>query len=110
MAWVIDPGDFDILIGSSSRDIRLQGRFYWSADVAQTDGILTSKLSTASKIKDLLDNPHSRAILERHFPEMIHAPELGLAMEMSLEVIAPFVPQILTAEKLNLVNEELKHL
>lgn len=110
MAWVVDPGDFDILIGSSSRDIHLQGRFFWAGEMTGAGQTAKGSLSTASKIRDLLDNPYSRVILERHFPEMIHAPELSLAMEMPLEAIAPFIPQILTAEKLATLNEELKEI
>ena len=108
MSWVTDPGDFEILIGSSSRDIRLQSRFAWTGDTVEARNTPIGPLSTASKIKDLLDNPASRAILAHHLPELIHAPELGLALEMPLDAIAPIVPQILTDEKLVLINQELK--
>ena len=36
--WVAEPGDFDILIGSSSRDIRLQKRFTYGKPAPRPAG------------------------------------------------------------------------
>ncbi len=35
--WVTEPGQFTILIGSSSRDIRLQGQFEWVDETAEAE-------------------------------------------------------------------------
>jgi beta-glucosidase len=99
-----------VLIGSSSRDIHLSAKFIWNGDQADQSTEIHQSYNVASKIKDLLSNQDARAILEHHLPEMVHAPELSMAMEMSLESIAPFAPQILTKEKLAQIDKELKGL
>jgi len=48
-----------------------------------------------------------RHAIEKHIPEVLAAPQINMAMSMSLEQIAPFAPQVLTPEKLKAINEDL---
>ena len=52
----------------------------------------------------------ARAILEKHFGDRLNAPQIGSAMEFSLEELANFVPHLLTKEKLKAIDEDLAKL
>jgi alpha-galactosidase len=73
---------------------------------AETAGFSVSR----STIRQLLDDDAARAILERHFPEMLDHPQLQMAADMTLEAVAVYAPQILTPEKLQAVDAELARL
>ena len=104
--WVAEPGEFQVLVGSSSRDIRLTGRFVLKTAPAN---VLrkTARLHVGLPLKGLLDDEAGKAVLEKHIPEVLTAPQLSMGLGMSLEQIAPFVPQILTPEKLKEINDDL---
>jgi beta-glucosidase len=102
--WIAEAGDFELLIGSSSRDIRLTGRFALTGDVTLGD---MARLHISLTMQKLLEDADGKAVLEKHIPEMLEAPEIAMAMGMSLEQIARFVPQVLTPEKLHEINQDL---
>lgn len=105
-AWLTEPGVFQVLVGSSARDIHLTAGFEWKSG-SSTASAPTARFHTGLVIQILLENPSANAVLEKHIPEMIHAPELGMAMGMSLEDIAKYVPQFLTRELLDRINADL---
>jgi beta-glucosidase len=104
--WVAEGGEFKVLVGSSSRDIRCEGSFELLSgadDALRTD----SRLSVGSKLKEILGDDQGYAALEKYFGEMIHSPQLELAMELTLQEIAKFVPDRLTPEVLRMINDDL---
>jgi beta-glucosidase len=104
--WVAEAGEFKVLLGSSSKDIRLEGSFTLlsnSDDALSTD----SRLSVGSTLKEILDDDQGYAALEKYFGEMIRSPQLELAMELTLQEIAKFVPDRLTPPVLKMINDDL---
>jgi hypothetical protein len=77
---------------------------------AQATGGPAGLSVTGSTIRQLLDNPAAKAILDRYFPGMTEDARLAMAAGMTLEQIAPFAPQVLTEEKLQAVDDELKRI
>lgn len=67
-------------------------------------------LSTNSTVKELLDNPRSRAFMEEKMPELLKHPALGMIRGMSLRAIAPFSDGKLNDETLASIDEALQKL
>lgn len=103
--WLAEEGRFEALVGASSADIRLRAGFHYSGDPRSESA---RAFSLDSKLKDILDNPKARAVLEKHIPEVLGAPEIQMAMGMSLNQIAPFAAEVLTEEKLKAIAADLK--
>jgi len=102
-AWITQPGEFKILIGASSQDIRLTGE----AKLVANDVRVDARLHTGLKLKAILDDPQGYAIFSRHFGEWIKAPDLQKVLEMTLDEIAAFAPDVVTPEKLSALVEDL---
>src|SRR4029453_8737267 len=58
--WATEPGEFEIMIGASSRDIRLQETFTLAPELR------ASRLHTGMTVQTLLDDPNGRAILSKY--------------------------------------------
>ena len=105
-SWATDAGAYEVLVGSSSRHIPLRETFELAASEAAASSP-HAPFNTASPIGMLLDHPAALAVLQKHIPEMLAAPELSLAKAMSLEQVAPFTQGLLSEEMLARINEDL---
>jgi beta-glucosidase len=102
--WQAEAGDFQVLVGSSSRQIHAMAGF------TLTDGVSfggqpasRARLSMDSSIRDLLADESARSILEAHLPGFSANPQLEMAMSFSLYQLAGFVPEILTVDVLKAI-------
>ncbi len=102
--WVAQAGEFEVRAGASSSDIRAMAHFVLlNPPMPQSAG-----LSRASILRDLMAHPQAMAVLREHLGPMMDAPQLAMAMDMTLDQIAPFASQFLTAEKLEAVDIALR--
>ncbi len=63
--------------------------------------------STDSKLGDLLDNPATKEILEKHMPGVSNHPQLAMGRGFSLKVVAQFAAGQITPEMLTAVEADL---
>jgi len=109
--WVAEAGEFEVLIGRSSRDIRASARFTLQATSRfggpEKVGV---RLGLDSTLQLLLANEEARAILSRHLPGLLDAPQLSMAMGFTLEQVAGMAPGVFTDEVVQSIAEELVQL
>jgi len=117
--WVAEAGEFEVLVGRSSRDIRASARFTLKATsrfggpekagIRPFDGA-QGRLGIDSTLQLLLANEEARAILSKHLPGLLDAPQLSMAMGFTLEQVAGMAPGVLTAEVMQGIAEDLAQL
>jgi hypothetical protein len=67
-----------------------------------------ARFSTRTTIGELLKNPQTRAVLEKHLPGISKDPRVDQALGMSLREAAPYEPTILTEVLLSKLDEDLR--
>jgi beta-glucosidase len=107
-SWVAEAGEFEALVGSSSRDIRGRATFGLTRTAMFGGGKREREaLSSRSLIKALLDDEAAVAVVERHLPGFSQHPMLGMAGGMSLHQVAGFAPEMISEEVLRAIDEDL---
>jgi len=100
--WVAEPGDFEVLVGASSRDIRAVGRFNLAGEA-----VPCPRFNAHTSIKTLLADERARAVLQKHIPELVARPELQHVGWMALEHISHAFMEVLPEEKVLEIAAEL---
>jgi beta-glucosidase len=99
--WTTEAGDFEILIGSSSRDIRLSETF------ALVPEQRSSRLHTGLTVQTLLDDPDGRAVISKYIGGFLLMADMSMAKDMTLEQIATNHPTFVSASLLAQIGEDL---
>ena len=100
-AWSTETGEFEILVGASSRDIRLNGI------VTLMPTPRSSRLHTGLTIKMLFDDPNGRAVLAKYVGGFLLMADMSMAGDMTLEQIASNHPNFVSQELLAGIEKDL---
>lgn len=75
---------------------------------AGADAPAVAAFSTAeTSIGTLLDNPQTKAVLEKHIPAFVANPQIAMARSMTLKQIRSFAADVLTDEVLARIDVDL---
>ena len=99
--WATEPGEFEILAGASSRDIRLSETFTLVPEPR------ASRLHTGLTVKKLLDDPDGRAVLSKYIGGFLLMADMSMAEDMTLEQVATNHPTFVSPSMLAKIGDEL---
>jgi len=99
--WVAESGEFELLVGTSSRDIRCQTTFQWEGSDHQA-------LNINMTLGTLLASEKGTAVLREQVGAVLDNPQINMAMSMTLREISTFASDILTEEKLAEIDAALQ--
>ena len=74
---------------------------------AQTEQAAKYSIKT-SKLGELLNNPQTKVIFEKYFPEVVNHPQINEGLDLTLPDVVQYLPDIVTPEKLAAMDTELK--
>ncbi len=100
-AWSTEAGEFEILIGASSRDVRVNG------SVTLAPESRGSRFHTGLTIKTLLDHPESRAVVTKYAGGFLLMEDMSMAMDMTLDQVASNHPNFVSQELLARIEKDL---
>jgi len=61
-----------------------------------------------SKLGELADNPQTRAIFEKYFPEVLHHPQFDEGRDLTIPDTVQYLPDVVTPAKMAAMDAELK--
>lgn len=99
--WQVRPGRFDILIGASSRDIRLSKRLEILPGARSG-----ARLHTGMTFRFLLADEAGRAILFKHLGDLAGAAEMQMVLGMTVEQVADLYGAYLTPEIMAAIRKD----
>jgi hypothetical protein len=74
---------------------------------AQAEAATKYSIKT-SKLGELINDPQTKAIFEKYFPEVVNHPQINEGLDLTLPDVVQYLPDVVTPEKLAAMDAELK--
>ena len=58
-------------------------------------------------LRAILGDEAGKSIIDKHFGELAHSPDMAMGLDLTIEQIARLVPNVLTPEKLEALADDL---
>ncbi len=100
-SWDTEPGEFEILIGASSRDIRKKRNVFLEHEPR------VSRLHTGCTINVLMGDSNGRAILSKYIGGFLFTEDMKMAGDSTLEQVASNYPELVSKHTLTQIENEL---
>lgn len=101
-AWTVEPGDFEILVGASSRDLRLSARL--TVLPPARPGV---RLHTGMTFQTLLADPAGKAVIAKYLGGFMLMADMAMVLDMTVEQVASNHPTYIPAEMLQAIGDDL---
>ena len=76
---------------------------------APAQAVAATKYSIkTSKLGELLNDPQTKAIFEKYFPEVVNHPQINEGLDLTLPDVVQYLPDVVTPEKLAAMDAELR--
>lgn len=105
--WQTDNGVFEVLIGSSSKDIRVVDSFTFSYSDEYIDKQI-SEFNINTKGKEWLEYERSTEIFKKYLNEPLNSEIRDAILEMPLELFYRLFPNLITKEQIDGLLNEIK--
>lgn len=106
--WLAEAGEFEVLVGSSSQDIRATANFTLTTSYRFGGNSHKRQPPTLKTILGiLLRYEDTRSILKKHFSGLLNTSQINRFKDFSLEYIAGIAPEILTEDMLAAIEHDL---
>ncbi len=102
--WIAEAGEFEVLVGSSARDIHLTGKFTFKGEAKSAT---RARFHTGLPLRTLVEDVRSRAVLEKYFAAQLALMQLDTVGGMTLEQMATHMPKVLAPQAMKIINENL---
>ena len=100
-SWNIESGEFEILVGASSRDVREKRSVILEPEPR------ASRFHTGLTVKTLLENPDTRAVITKYAGGFLLMEDMSMAADMTIEQVALNHPNFVSQELLKAIGKDL---